>query len=43
VRFSEERDTNAALGLRVTDYLSIEAHYDSRDGDPWNIRALVNL
>jgi hypothetical protein len=43
MRFSEESDTNAALGLRVTDYLSIELHYDSRDGEPWNVRALVNL
>ncbi len=42
-RYSEEGDTNAALGLRITDYLSIEVHYDSRDEDPWNIRALVNL
>ncbi|MDL2264027.1 hypothetical protein LJC31_05185 [Synergistaceae bacterium OttesenSCG-928-I11] len=42
-RFSEDGDTNAALGLRITDYLSIEVHYDSRDEDPWNVRALVNL
>ena len=43
VRYSEDGDTNAALGLRITDYLSIEVHYDSRDDDPWNVRALVNL
>lgn len=43
VRYSEEDDTNAGLGLRITNYLSIEIHYDSRDEDPWNIRALVNL
>lgn len=42
-RYSEDGDTNAALGLRITDYLSIEVHYDSRDDDPWNVRALVNL
>lgn len=42
-RYSEDGDTNAALGLRVTDYLSIEVHYDSRDDDKWNVRALVNL
>jgi hypothetical protein len=42
-RYSEDDDTNAALGLRINDYLSIELHYDSRDEDPWNVRALVNL
>ncbi len=43
IRLSEEGDANGALGLRINDFFSIEVHYDSRDGDPWNIRALVNL
>lgn len=43
IRLSEEGDTNGAVGLRINDFFSIEVHYDSRDGDPWNIRALVNL
>lgn len=43
LRLSEEGDTNAALGLRINDFFSIELHYDSRDDDVWNIRALVNL
>lgn len=43
LRLSEEGDTNAAFGLRINDFFSIELHYDSRDSDPWNIRALVNL
>jgi hypothetical protein len=43
LRFSEDSDTNGAVGLRINDFLSIELHYDSRDGDPWNVRALVNL
>lgn len=43
IRLSEEGDTNGALGLRINDIFSIEIHYDSRDDDSLNIRALVNL
>ncbi|MDR1471743.1 MAG: hypothetical protein LBS75_04395 [Synergistaceae bacterium] len=43
LRYSGRDDVNAALGVRVNDFLSIELHYDSRFGDPWNVRALVNL
>lgn len=42
-RFSEHGDINAAFGVRVTDQLSIEIHYDSRDEDMWNLRAIVNM
>lgn len=42
-RYSEAGDTNAAVGLRVTDYLSLEIVYDSRYDDNWNVRALINL
>lgn len=42
-RYSEDGDTNAAVGLRVTDYLSLEIVYDSRYDDKWNVRALINL
>lgn len=43
IRLSEDGDTNGALGLRINDIFSIELHYDSRDDDSLNIRALVNL
>jgi hypothetical protein len=43
LRYSEQDDINAALGVRVNNFLSIELHYDSRYSDPWNVRALVNL
>jgi hypothetical protein len=43
IRFSEDGDANGAVGYRITDFISIEAHYDSRSGDPWNLRALVNM
>lgn len=42
-RYALDGDTNAAVGYRVNEYISLEVHYDSRDGDPWNVRALVNL
>ncbi|MDR1943883.1 MAG: hypothetical protein LBQ19_03580 [Synergistaceae bacterium] len=43
IRFSEDGDANGAVGYRITDFISIEAHYDSRSDDPWNLRALVNM
>lgn len=43
LRASEGGDLNAAVGLRLTDHLSIEILYDSRFGDQWNARALVNM
>ncbi len=43
IRQSVDGETNGALGYRINDFLSIEAHYDSRSDDPWNVRALVNL
>lgn len=42
-RVSERGDANAALGLRITEYLSIEVHYDTRYEDQWNVRAVVNM
>jgi len=42
-RVNLEGETNAALGLRINDFFSVEIHYDSRDDDPWNLRAIVNL
>jgi hypothetical protein len=43
LRFSEERDINAAIGYHINDYISIELHYDSRYEDELNVRALLNL
>ena len=43
MRYSEENDINVGAGYRINDYIAIEAHYDSRDDEPWNIRALVNF
>lgn len=43
LRYSEQSDINGAIGLRINEHFSIELHYDSRDDDPWNVRALVNL
>jgi hypothetical protein len=43
IRYSQDGDANGALGYRLTDFISIEVHYDSRSGDPWNVRALVNM
>ncbi|WP_352426009.1 hypothetical protein [Aminomonas paucivorans] len=42
-RFSEDGETQGALGWRLTEYLSLELHYDSRDGDPWSLRTIGNL
>lgn len=43
LRLSEEGDTDCALGFRITEFFSVEIHYDSRDDDPVNIRMIVNL
>jgi hypothetical protein len=43
IRYSGDGDMNGALGYRITDFISIEMHYDSRSTDPWNVRALVNM
>jgi hypothetical protein len=43
IRCSEYGDTDGAVGYRMNDFISIEVHYDSRNSDPWNVRALVNL
>lgn len=42
-RISEHGEKNAAVGFRVTDFLSIELHYDSRYDDEINLRAIVNM
>lgn len=43
LRVSEYGDVNAAVGWKVTDYLSLELHYDDRDQDNWSLRMLGNL
>jgi hypothetical protein len=43
LRYSEEKDLNAAIGYHINDHISIELHYDSRYEDEWNARALLNL
>ena len=43
IRYSAENDINGAAGYRINDYIAIEAHYDSRDDEQWNIRTLVNF
>jgi len=43
VRYSEESDVSAALGYHISDYISIEIHYDSRFDDAWNVRAVLSL
>ena len=43
IRYSEENDINGAVGYRINEYISLEVHYDSRDDEEWNIRALVNF
>ena len=43
LRYSSENDFNGAAGYKINDYISIEAHYDSRDKEEWNIRTLVNF
>jgi hypothetical protein len=43
LRYSQDGDTNGAIGYRLNDYLSLELNYDSRDSDSWNVRALVNF
>ena len=42
-RFGEGGQTQTALGWRLSEYLSLELHYDSRDEDPWSLRAIGNL
>jgi hypothetical protein len=43
IRYSEDGDANGAVGYRINDFISLELHYDSRNEDTWNVRALVNL
>jgi hypothetical protein len=43
IRYNEDGDANGAVGYRINDFISVELHYDSRNEDPWNVRALVNL
>ncbi len=42
-RCSEERDSQAALGYRMNETISIELHYDDRFGDRWSLRAIGDL
>jgi hypothetical protein len=43
LRYSLEGETNGGLGYRFNDFMSIELNYDSRFGDSWYVRGLVNL
>ena len=43
LRISEYGDVNAAIGWKVTNYISLELHYDDRDEDNWSLRMLGNL
>lgn len=36
-------ETNFAIGWKATEYISFEAHYDSRDDDSWSLRMIGNL
>jgi hypothetical protein len=36
-------ETNFAIGWKATEYISFEAHYDSRDSDSWSLRMIGNL
>ena len=42
-RHSEDGDDNAGVGWRVNGRISIELHYDSRDGDTLSLKALSDL
>ena len=42
-RFSEDGDSNAALGWRFGEFLSGELYYDSRDGDGLRVRVIGEL
>ena len=43
IRVREDREINAAIGWKATEYISLELHYDSRDSDVWGLRILGNL
>ncbi|GHV53164.1 hypothetical protein FACS1894216_10640 [Synergistales bacterium] len=43
MRFGEYGELNGAVGYRINSFMSIEAHYDSRNDDNWSIRAIVNM
>ncbi|NLD05785.1 MAG: hypothetical protein GX672_07835 [Synergistaceae bacterium] len=42
-RWREDGEYNAAIGYKVTEYVSFELHYDSRDEDSLGLRMLGNL
>ncbi|QTX31629.1 hypothetical protein KAR29_09695 [Aminithiophilus ramosus] len=42
-RFSEESDHNFGLGYRLTEFISLELHYDNGDEDRLSLRAIGNL
>lgn len=42
-RIREDGEVNAALGWKVTEYISLELHYDDRNEDQWGLRMLGNL
>jgi hypothetical protein len=43
MRLGEYGELNGAIGYRINSFMSIEAHYDSRNNDNWSIRAIVNM